>query len=189
MRYGEGAFTHTGFTSDISATGLFLVTSHLLPVGTRLHVEVAADGERLLFFEGLVARQKLVAPELRQVIRAGMGLRLLTPLEVLGELVPQVRDHEAAHLVVTFESAEKLRESYERELKRGGLFIWSDTAQVANSVMKLELDFAFAGRKVTAQARVVHTMPEQQGRYGVALMFLDGSSVAAGVEAALTITR
>jgi hypothetical protein len=189
VRYGEGAFTHTGFTSDISATGLFLVTSHMLPVGTRLHVEVAAEGERLVFFEGLVARQKMVAPELRQVMRAGMGVRLLTPSELLGELVPQVRDKEAAQLVVTFESPEKLKDSYERELKRGGLFIWSDTPQLANSVMTIELEFAFAGRSVTAHARVVHTMPEQNGRHGVALMFIDSAAVVAGVEAALAEQR
>lgn len=186
VRYGEGGFTHAGFTSDISATGLFLVTSHILPVGTRLHVEVNIEAERLLFFEGLVARQKVVAPELRQVMRAGMGLRLLAPSELLAELVPQVRDKEAAQLVVGYDTREKLKDSYERELKRGGLFIWSDTPQLANSVMTVELELEFAGRSITAHARVVHTMPEQNGRHGVGLMFLDSAAVVASVEAVLS---
>jgi Tfp pilus assembly protein PilZ len=179
VRFGETGFTHAGFTADISATGMFVVTGQIPKVGTRLHVEVTMELDRLIFFEGQVARQTLVAPELRQIMRGGFGVRLLTPSELMAEMVPQVRDK--SQLQLRYETLTALKEAYDKELKRGGVFLWADKPQLAGSVIGVELEFPFASRTLTFEARVVHTMPEASGRHGVALMFLDGAGVAAAL--------
>ena len=77
-----------GLTNDVSATGLFVVTSQKPKPGTRLHLEVTMPGELPLFLEGVVMRQVLVPPELRQVVKSGFGIRYLLGSELMAELVP-----------------------------------------------------------------------------------------------------
>ncbi len=181
VRFGDKGFSHAGFTSDVSSTGLFVVTGNMFPVKTRLHLEVTTENERQLFFEAVVMRQRVVAPELRQVIRGGLGLRLLAPSELVPEMVPQLRDKSAVALQVTYHSTAELRTAFEKELSRGGVFVWSHTPQLANSVVGVEFDFPFASRSLVAQARVVHTLPEQDGRHGVGLIFIDGEAVVSSI--------
>ena len=178
VKFGEKAFSHSGFTSDVSATGMFVVTQPVPKLGTRLHVEVTMDNERMLYFEGMVARMALVAPELRSVMKGGFGLRFLTGAELMAEMVPHLRDPK--RLVLNYGSAEALHEAYEKELKRGGAFVWSDREQVVNSIVNLEIDAQFSGRQLAFECRVVHVVTEP-GRWGVALMFLDPTAALTGI--------
>jgi hypothetical protein len=77
--------------------------------------------------------------------------------------------------VLTYATPEAFAEAYEKELERGGVFMWSEREQTPNSILNLEIDAAFAGRQLAFECRVVHVMAEP-GRWGVALMFLDASS-------------
>ncbi len=182
VKFGEKTLAQTGFTSDVSATGMFVVTQPVPKLGTRLHVEVAMDNDRLLYFEGMVARMALVAPELRSVMRGGFGLRFLTGAELMAEMVPHLRDPK--RLVLSYATAEALHEAYEKELKRGGAFVWSDREQAVNSIVNLEIDAQFSSRQLAFECRVVHVVPEP-GRWGVALMFLDPNAALAGLSGLL----
>lgn len=182
VRFGEKGFTQQGFTGDVSATGMFVVTSPVPKLGTRLHVEVSMDNERTLFFEGMVARMALVAPELRSVMKGGFGLRFLTGAELMAEMVPHLRD--PRRLVLTYQSSEELLAAYEKELKRGGAFVWTDREHQPNSIVNLEIDAAFSGRQLAFECRVVHVVTEP-GRWGVALMFLDPNAALAGISGLL----
>ncbi|MBK7863836.1 MAG: PilZ domain-containing protein [Archangiaceae bacterium] len=178
VRYGERTLQHSGFTSDVSATGMFVVTSPVPKLGTRLHVEVSLDNDRQLYFEGMVARMTLVAPELRSVMKGGFGLRFLTGAELMAEMVPHLRDPK--RLVLSYPTPEALADAYERELRRGGAFVWSEREHPVNSIVTVELDAQFAGRQLAFECRVVHVVTEP-GRFGLALMFLDAGAAVSAV--------
>ena len=182
VKFGEKALDRSGFTSDVSATGMFVVANPVPKLGTRLHVEVAMDAERVLYVEGIVARMTLVAPELRSVMKGGFGLRYLTGAELMAELVPHLRD--AKRLVLAYATADALNDAFEKELKRGGAFVWSDREHPVSSIVNLEIDAEFCNRALAFECRVVHVVPEAS-RWGVALMFLDPNAAIAGLSGLL----
>jgi hypothetical protein len=185
VRFGEKGrpFSFTGLTNDISATGMFVSTTAGIKPGARLHVEVTTADETLIFFEGIVARQVVVPPELRTLMRPGFGLRFLTGTEVMSELIPSLKDQ--THLQVVFDSVDAFRDAWDRELKRGGAFLWAERAYPLNSIVTVEFDFAFANRRLAFESRVVHVVPEQQGRHGMAFMFLDVTNATTALSALL----
>jgi len=188
VRYGEKGkgFSGTGLTNDVSATGLFVLSSSSPRPGTRVHLEVTLPGDVLMFIEGVVARQVVVPPELRQVVKAGFGVRFLLGTELMAELVPQLRDAPKKDdpFTLVFEDATAWRTAWDKEFSRGGVFVWSPKALTPNSTVMLTFDLRFAGRELAFEARVVHVMPGADGRFGVALMFTD----VAGATAALSAT-
>lgn len=157
---------------------MFVVTSAVPKLGTRLHVEVTIDNEKSLFFEGMVARLTLVAPELRSVMRGGFGLRFVTGAELMAEMVPHLRDPK--RLVLSYPTLESLHEAYEKELKRGGAFVWAEREHPVSSIVNLELDAQFAFRQLAFECRVVHVVAEPE-RWGLALMFLDANAAQAAI--------
>ncbi|MCM2269271.1 MAG: PilZ domain-containing protein [Thermoanaerobaculia bacterium] len=77
---------HSGFTIDLSKTGMFLGTSISLEPGERLRVEIV-DRERGFFVEGQVARVHRVSLALRHVEQPGVGVRFLGPGDLVGDLL------------------------------------------------------------------------------------------------------
>ncbi len=180
VRFGPNDFTHSGFTSDVSATGMFVVTSAPVSIGNRLHVEVIADENQKLFFEGVVARLTIVPSELRQVVKGGFGLRFLTGPELMAEMVPHLKDK--VRLTITYPTRETFKKAWEADLQRGGVFAWSEKEHPLNSILFVELDLAFAQRFLSFEARVVHVVPGPDGRFGVALMFLEQAAALGALE-------
>ena len=88
-RLGE-AQPHSGFTTNISKSGVFLGTGHLLAPGERVRLEIV-DPEKGFVTEGRVVRVHRVALALRHVDQAGVGIRFLLPEELVAELVPAAR--------------------------------------------------------------------------------------------------
>ncbi|MFO0601480.1 MAG: PilZ domain-containing protein [Myxococcaceae bacterium] len=183
---GSNAFPHNGLTNDVSSTGIFVVTGTNQKPGTRLHLEVMMTGEQPLFIEGVVARQVIVPPELRQVVRAGFGLRYLTGTELMAELVPALQGPKKDDpFTVVFDDESTWREAFEKEFRRGGCFVWSPKPQAPNSIVTLTIELRYSGRTLAFEARVVHVMPGPDGRHGVALMFVDAAGVAASLASTL----
>jgi len=79
---------YTGFTTNISLTGMFVGTNSPLPGGTRLRVEI--HGERGFVIEGVVAHARKVRGEMARVTQSGMGVRFLSAEELVRELMPTV---------------------------------------------------------------------------------------------------
>ncbi len=179
VRFGVKELSATGFTNDISATGMFVVTTAMMSLGSRVHVEVTMDANEKLFFEGAVARLTLVAPELRQIMKGGFGLRFLTGAELMGEMVPHLRDR--TRIVLTYPTLKGFQNAYEAELRRGGCFVWTATHYPVNSIVHLEIEADFVNRNVAFECRVMHVVSGEDGRFGTALMFLDAASADAGL--------
>jgi Tfp pilus assembly protein PilZ len=186
VRFGEKdrPFHHSGLTGDISATGMFISTTASIKPGIRVHVEISDHDNKLLFFEGVVVRQVIVPAELRGVVKAGFGVRYLSGTELMGELVPSL-NRDQTHLQVVFPSAAALRDAWDRELNRGGAFLWADKHYPVNSIVTVEFDLPFVGRRLAFESRVVHIVPEQQGKHGMAFMFLDVPNATAALSSVL----
>jgi hypothetical protein len=111
-------------------------------------------------------------------MKGGVGLRFLTGAELMAEMVPHLRD--PRRLVLAYASAELLSDAYEKELKRGGAFVWSEREHQSNSIVSLEIDAQFSNRQLAFECRVMHVVPEP-GRWGVALMFLDPTAALTAI--------
>ncbi len=66
---------HSGVVLDVSATGLFVQTNAKPEPGTAISLEMSVPGSsRPLFFQAMVARKKIVPPQLLTVAQGGLGL-------------------------------------------------------------------------------------------------------------------
>lgn len=179
VRFGEAGssgFPHSGLTNDVSSSGIFVVTSQTPNPGTRLHLEVTLHGERPLYMEGVVARLVKVPPELRQVVKAGFGVRYLHGAELMHEMVPATQAPKSDDpFVLTFDDEDTWKAALEKEFKRGGAFVWCPKPVAPNSVVQLTIDLRYLGKRYQFDARVVHVMPGPDGKHGVALMFLENA--------------
>lgn len=77
---------HTGFTIDVSKSGIFLGTSVQFEPGERIRLELM-DKDRGFLVEGQVARVHRVSLALRHLEQPGVGVRFLSPAELIQELV------------------------------------------------------------------------------------------------------
>jgi hypothetical protein len=177
LAFGEKDFSGGGFSGNVSASGLFIIASTLVKVGQRMHVQLEVEAGKLIFCEVVVARIHQVPPELRTVVKGGFGVRYLTQREMLHELMPNIGA--LAAKVMSFDTAWKLAEVYEKELKRGGVFIWSDNAVAVDSVIPIEFELGYANHTITLNAKVVTVVPNPDGKFGLACMFMEGPAASA----------
>ena len=135
-RHAQLEREYVGYTTNISASGMFLATRFSLPRGSRLRVEVSS-GDSSFIAEAVVARVVRTMPMLQGVPGApvsGMGLRFLKPQELIAELIPEIgstpneeRKPSAEGVYqVRFADREQLIGTYERDIKVGGLFVPTD---------------------------------------------------------------
>ena len=68
----------TGYTRNVSTTGIFLQTGTGFVPGTLLRVEVELP-DRVLQMQATVAWAKGGSPRLAQIMKSGMGLALIDP--------------------------------------------------------------------------------------------------------------
>ena len=77
---------HSGFTVDVSKSGIFLGTAQTLDPGERIRLELV-DRDRSFMVEGQVARVHRVSLALRHIEQSGVGVRFVTPAELLQEMM------------------------------------------------------------------------------------------------------
>jgi hypothetical protein len=80
VRYGVSRLEKTGFTGNVSETGLFVRTNMVMPPGTMLQLEVSFP-ERNWSLWGRVVWAKKVPPQLAHVLDCGMGVCFVDPPE------------------------------------------------------------------------------------------------------------
>ena len=91
---------HSGFTTNISKTGIFLGTGHTIVPGERVRLEVMGI-EKGFVAEGRVVRVHRVALALRHIEQPGVGIRFLLPEELLADVLPAGQGSTAAARVAT----------------------------------------------------------------------------------------
>lgn len=115
-------------TSNLSEQGMHIATRHARPSGTRLRIEILDEREGFVV-EGVVAHARAVHPELAKVIPPGIGVRFLTPEElVAGLAMPRQAEIGSAEppdgvFALQFGSLGQFLETYRRDIRVGGLFV------------------------------------------------------------------
>lgn len=183
VRFGTEDLSKSGFTGDISKGGAFIVSTHLVPLDTRIHLQVQLDHKNFAFFEGIVQRHRRVPPELRQVEPGGFGVRFLYPGEVIADMVSKNMPTFELH----YSSGEALRGAYDRELRMGGTFIVTDKLLRTQDKVLICLCLDYAGALIEQEATVVHiTLPQGNNRAGVSVMFVDKNELEEKLKPYLT---
>ena len=186
VRYwlGDDPKARNAFINDISASGVFIVTPYPVERGTELRLEIVED-DKVLKFEAVVARRVWVAPDLRKIGPTGMGVRFLTPDELVQRLksrgagrTPTPRREDGVFRLI-LEDDRDLLASYAKELSQGGLYIPTDEPPALNDEIVVEFVLPDgAGEPIRAQATVVQRIPpgQQAGGLpaGIAVIF-DGA--------------
>ncbi len=145
-----------GYSTNVSASGMHIATATPLPAQSRLRIEVLY-GERGFVIEGVVAHRRAVHPELVKVTPPGMGVRFLSPEELVHELFPREApagaargDGQAAEaspdseiesrtFSVRFASGKEFLGVFRRDLLKGGLFVATSRPARMREVVRLEI--------------------------------------------------
>ncbi|MGI5864335.1 MAG: PilZ domain-containing protein [Myxococcales bacterium] len=173
VRFGDDQLDRSGLTCDISSTGAFIVSSHLPPLDTRLHLQVLLDSRRSIFLEGVVRRHRVVPPSLRQIERGGFGVRFLTPAELISEIVPQLAA--GNRFEIAFEDKARFVQAYEQQFRHGGIFLITEKKLPRDVAVLLEVKLAYERLSWTFAGRVVQVM--EAGTRGLAVVFDDRREV------------
>jgi hypothetical protein len=174
VRFGEGELAHSGFTRDLSAIGAFIATSHMPPLGCRVHIQMLVGTSRSVFFEGVVSRQHLVPPQMRQIDQMGFGVAFRSPTEVFEEIVPSTTN--GNRFEVRFQDAQRLQEIWKQELRLGALFVRTDRHLVRDAEVHVALHLEFAKRDFEFIARVVQQVGVGPSA-GIAVSFVEPAVV------------
>jgi len=208
------AQAYQGFTTNISFGGLFLGTNVALERGERLRLEIA-DREKGFAIEGQVVRLERVPLSLRQVRQQGVGVRFLTPVELVADLFPtravptaagaaeaarpdpgpeaaqEVEIEPDGRVRVTIRTLEELRRIVEQDLAYGGLFVATARPLPVDGECTLELHVPLRDfRPVQSRARVVQSSFDEGGApgrpSGMGLVLEDAAAVMLALQSALT---
>lgn len=174
VRFGEKDLNHSGFTVDVSLEGLFIVSSTLPALDTRLLVQIHTDPAKPpTFLVAVVQRHKVVPPELRTLAKNGFGVRVLKPDELLKGLLPSGTDQSdpRAPMQVVFSTAEEFTRSWEAEIRHGGVFIRTNRTFAADQDVRLQLLLPFANAQLEFSCRVVHIGAGEGGLRGIGVLF------------------
>lgn len=82
-RFGVEAPTNLGFTLDLSSTGLFIKTTMVVPIGSKVTIVLTLQDDSSLNLIGTVIWNKRVPAGLDRVMpKNGIGVLLIDPPEV-----------------------------------------------------------------------------------------------------------
>lgn len=183
VEFGRDELSWPGFTHDFSTGGMLLQTQHLEPVGTRLHLRVHLP-DSVFLAEGVVVRHKAIPRELRTIERPAMGIRFLTPQEVLDEAM---KGRGTGALVVECADPPRARE-FQESLDTG--YVLAPAAPTAlpavNTVVALKVHLGFKpDAHVEAKGRVVQILDADGTSKSVVLEVQDLAVVRNAVRRAL----
>lgn len=103
--------SHSGYTTNVSMTGMFVATNTPVDPHERVRVEIL-DEEGSRFLHGEVVHAARISPVLAKLRQAGMGIRLLGVDELIGELVG--RDQERLREDIEFRVSAPMRTGFDQ---------------------------------------------------------------------------
>lgn len=132
VRFWSDGMEGSGFTADISNTGLMIETTTPLEIGQRFHLELALPDARSFLAEGVVVRKKVYPRQAASIFKPGVGVRFVG----LGEAIRAVAQAEArapdtpatggleplnGELELDLREPAELSRIYEDDIKHGGV--------------------------------------------------------------------
>ncbi len=122
VRLWNDEFEASGFTADISATGLLIEATQPLEIGTRFHLEIFL-ADRSFFTECVVARKKTYPSYARSMFKPGVGIRFVGFAEAIRQVAEEADEADEGLLQVDLRDMETLKTVYEQDIKFGGLLV------------------------------------------------------------------
>jgi len=199
VKYWNELGEHAGFSSDISGNGMFLETIRVLPIGTRLHLEIGTPAGEF-FAEAQVARIVRAASVVQPVVLGGLGLRFVGLEEVIAglasapeaepdtETAPALpeslreRDPAATLLELDLRDRQALSLVFERDVKQAGLYVRTETPPSRDSSVVVRLLLPPPNAPVEVEGTVVQVMAQPKG---VAIQLHDVDPLTAKLSAIL----
>lgn len=102
---------HSGYTTNVSMSGMFVATNSPIAPKERVKVEIL-DGDQSVVLHGEVMHAARVSPLLLKLRQAGMGIRLLGVDELVGELIG--RDREKLREDIEFRVHAPMRSGFDK---------------------------------------------------------------------------
>lgn len=190
-----------GFTHNVSVAGMFIASNAPFKPGTRIFVEIPTSTEKMIL-QAEVRNSARVDPLLQKVKPSGMGIRFLTSEELMAELlklkkppgeekevgeeaeVEESQGLQGAVLTVTFTTPHDLANTYERDIRYGGLFVPTDQSVEEEDKVVVEFRFDWdSSLAVQVQSNVIKKFAAAEGSAtgetvsGVGVAFTDPTSV------------
>lgn len=158
VEYGVTELDQRGVVGDISLGGMFIECRRPADLGTQLHIHVLDPG-RDFYVEGIVARLKLVEPNLRRVASEGMGIRFLTPAELVMQSVPKAQRRAEAGEVFLAERDDAERLLAEQLAARMILAPAEDPPPALGVTVEFVVRLGFLeGEEFTGQGRLIQLL-------------------------------
>jgi Tfp pilus assembly protein PilZ len=166
-----------GYATNISAGGMYIATGTPSTSRTRLRIEIGEPPDDFAV-EGVVAHSKRLAPELRMLGLAGMGIRFLPVQELVSELLgggdaglggagaePDEAEEEEGVYRLRFDSPEQFSRVARNDVVHGGLFVPTRRPAPLDRPVIVEVELPVAGLcPVRLAARVVQRIePDDAG--------------------------
>lgn len=201
VEFGIDELEHSGFTADVSTSGIFLVASRLFKAGTRLHLCMHSRSQHL-YFEGQVVRVKRVPETLRRLQQQGMGIKLLKPDVLIPLLVPrakgspgpEARQPRGQALGLDCATPQELVKLINEQLRQNICAVsCPGPPPAAGAIVEFEVRLAFLPEEVVQGtgrvAQILEMGMDEQGnpRRSVVLEVNDSSTLSERLEAALRI--
>lgn len=152
--FGPVTPTQQGFTQDISETGLFITTTLLPKVGTRLMVQLESPTKKSSIVTGEVVRHVVVPPELRSVMRHGFGVRLIGDRALVRSLLEAEKPAPTGPSV-TFTAPMEYQRVKSEELSKGCLSFTSPKAVAINDEVEVVIACAWRQGVLNLRGRTV----------------------------------
>lgn len=165
-----------GYATNISVGGMYIATGSPCTSRTRVRIEIGEPPDDFTV-EGVVAHSKRLAPELRMLGLAGMGVRFLPVEELVTELLGGAAagigespgrdqlDAEEGLYRLRFESPEQFLKVGRTDVVHGGLFVPTRYPAALDQPITVEVELPVAGfHPVRLPARVVQRVePAAEG--------------------------
>jgi Tfp pilus assembly protein PilZ len=168
--WNEDGIDSSGFTADVSETGLFVETMKEVPPGTRLHLEIALEAKPY-YAECVVARVRKVHPSAKAVKRSGFGVRMVGFAEAI-RVISDVTPGSEAPFSVDLRDPAELKRIFDRDIKLGALTITSETAVKVEDEVQVCVLLPDPQGQVVVKGTVTAELPSLPG-FGISLQEAD----------------
>jgi hypothetical protein len=182
VEFGEQAFDHKGILHDISIGGIFISAGRLFKQGTRLHLHIV-EPTFDFYAEGVVVRLKRVDQLLRRIEAQGMGIRMMSPAEVIRSLIPKVARAVDTRQVVCSDP-EQLQKLINEQLVAGVLVVpVADPPPAPNTEVEffIRVEFGESPRTVGGEGRIMQILDQGKLKQAV-LEVKDAAKLRADLE-------
>jgi Tfp pilus assembly protein PilZ len=136
----------TGYTTNISPTGMFIGTNSPAGKGSRLRIEIL-DPQRGFVVEAEVAHAVKVPPALQQIKPSGMGIKFLQVDELVADLFggsmvfrPDEEKPPKDNVYgVVFRGVNHFLDTVRRDIQTGGIFVPTKFPAPLNATITVEI--------------------------------------------------